>query len=282
MKLYIKLFLIVFIGILAISGLSGILQIRRETQFFKAESQRAAIILGQVLADEISNEWDDGGIAKVREILSKAGNADPKVRFRWVWFDAAQDAADRPEVDVSQLLANHAGSVHVFEKPDASGEMRIYYYFPILLSTARHGGLELSQSLSSITQYTRNTLVYYVIMSFLLILAIGSILAMGSFWLLAKPLHRVIQRTREIHSGKLEGRLNLHRRDEIGELATSIDKMSEQILRNRAKLQEETKARIEALEQLRHADRLRSVGRSLPASPMNSARPSMSFQVGPV
>lgn len=261
MKLYLKLFSLIFIGIILIFALTGILQVRRETKFFREEILNDTMALGRILANEISNAWENGGMSRVNELLRKANDADANIQCRWVGAAAMPDHADPPDGGSARMAPSGGNAVRLLEKPDASGEMRALYYFPVTLPDGRHGGLELSQSLSGLKQYTGDTLKYYIVMSVILILAVGSLLAMGSFWLLAKPLHLVIQRTREINSGKLDGRLQIHRRDEIGELALSINDMSEQLLRNREKIRREMQARINALEQLRHEDRLRSVGR---------------------
>jgi signal transduction histidine kinase len=67
--------------------------------------------------------------------------------------------------------------------------------------------------------------------------------------------------TRRIGRGEFSGRLALRQRDEIGELAEEINVMCERIVEANRKLGAETEARIATLEQLRHADRLATVGR---------------------
>jgi signal transduction histidine kinase len=48
--------------------------------------------------------------------------------------------------------------------------------------------------------------------------------------------------------------------DEIGDLATELNAMCEQLAEANRQLNAATEARIAALEQLRHADRLKTVG----------------------
>jgi signal transduction histidine kinase len=55
--------------------------------------------------------------------------------------------------------------------------------------------------------------------------------------------------------------LDLRQRDEIGELAREVNAMCERLVLANEKTEAETLARIAALEQLRHADRLITVGR---------------------
>jgi two-component system NtrC family sensor kinase len=261
MKLYLKLFALIFIGIVTIFALSGILQIRRETKFFKEKNRHDAILLVHILTNEISGAWQNGGIKRVKQLIREANHADSMVRFRWVWFDAERGTANAPVVEEAGRLLSNSDPLLSIERADEHGKMRAFSYFPVSLPDTRQGGLEISQSLSGLKQYSRSTTKYVIIIAVVLILAIGIFLAMGSFWLLVKPLRLVIQRTRDIHAGRLDGSLQLHRRDEIGELALAINQMSAHLLLDREKIQQEMQARIAALEQLRHADRLRSVGR---------------------
>lgn len=261
MKLYLKLFALIFIGIVTGFALNGMLQVRRETDFFKEETRHDAILLGHILTNQIVDIWKDGGINRVKELVHDANRADSKVRFRWVWFDAAQGAADAPEIKDAPRFLSTGDSLHSIEKVDEHGQMRAFSYFSVPLPETRPGGLELSESLSGFKQYSQDTVKHVFIIAGILALTLGILLAVGSFWLLARPLRLVMQTLREIRSGRLDSTIQLQRRDEMGELALAINQMSAQLLLNQDRIRRETEARIEALEQLRHEDRLRSVGR---------------------
>src|SRR5262249_30058235 len=56
------------------------------------------------------------------------------------------------------------------------------------------------------------------------------------------------------------GRLALRQHDEMRELADEINAMCDRIQESKAQLAAETEARVSALEQLRHAERLATVG----------------------
>jgi len=79
--------------------------------------------------------------------------------------------------------------------------------------------------------------------------------------LIGKPLRQLTEKTRRIAAGDLHGPVHLRRGDELGELADSLNAMCEQLAESREIIQQEAAARIAAMEQLRHADRLKTVGR---------------------
>jgi two-component system, NtrC family, sensor kinase len=81
-----------------------------------------------------------------------------------------------------------------------------------------------------------------------------------TFVLVGRPVRRLRQKTRQIAEGDLTGALAIAQRDEIGDLARDIDKMCEDLAGARSRAEAESQARTRALEQLRHADRLASVG----------------------
>jgi signal transduction histidine kinase len=74
-------------------------------------------------------------------------------------------------------------------------------------------------------------------------------------------LKQLIDKTRRIGAGDLTKPIRLRSRDELGELAESLNRMCDQLAESRASVERETAGRIAAMEQLRHADRLKTVGR---------------------
>jgi signal transduction histidine kinase len=261
MKLYLKLLGLIFVGIVAISALDGLLQIRRETGFYREEIWHDAELLGHVLTSEIIAAWEQGGQERVRQLVKSANRADSRVRFRWVWFDAAPGDEDAPWIEKSRQLPADAKAFLSVERKDGHGESRLFSYFPVPLPETRPGGLEISESLSGLKLHTKKIIQHIVFTTLISTMAIGIILAAGSFWLLAAPLRLIMRKTREIGAGHLENPLRLDRRDEMGELAAAVNSMAAQLLVDRNNIRQETQSRLEAVEQLRHADRLRSVGR---------------------
>jgi signal transduction histidine kinase len=80
-------------------------------------------------------------------------------------------------------------------------------------------------------------------------------------WLVGRPLGLLANKANRVGQGDLTGPLSLAQRDEIGELAREVNAMCDRLVEANSKTERETLARIAALEQLRHADRLITVGR---------------------
>lgn len=80
-------------------------------------------------------------------------------------------------------------------------------------------------------------------------------------WLVGEPVSKLVRLTRRFADGELTARAELPaREDEIAELGRELHHMADQLLAVRHTLDEVDGERVEALEALRHADRLRTVG----------------------
>lgn len=80
-------------------------------------------------------------------------------------------------------------------------------------------------------------------------------------WLVGGPLTRLSGFARRIAGGDLDARVDLEGASgEVGLLAHEMNQMAERLQATRAALEESNAERVAALEQLRHADRLRTVG----------------------
>jgi len=79
----------------------------------------------------------------------------------------------------------------------------------------------------------------------IVVLCGGLAMVLGG-WFVGRPIQRLCEQARRVGAGDLSTRLDLEQRDEIGELGREIDVMCDRL--------------AATLEQLRHADRLKTVG----------------------
>jgi two-component system NtrC family sensor kinase len=95
--------------------------------------------------------------------------------------------------------------------------------------------------------------------------ALAALAALVTFalvgWLVGRPLTRLASLARRIGSGDLDARVDWDGGgDEVATLAREMNDMADRLLATRRALEESETERAAALEQLRHADRLRTVG----------------------
>ena len=77
---------------------------------------------------------------------------------------------------------------------------------------------------------------------------------------ITRPINQLVQRVREIGSGRWEQRIEIRGRDEIAALAGEFNTMSEELNRSYSKLLEEQQQKLKLERELRHSERLASVG----------------------
>jgi two-component system, NtrC family, sensor kinase len=125
---------------------------------------------------------------------------------------------------------------------------------PLEVPEPREGGIEISQPFVEFDKFTADSLrsevlgaVGQVGLATILALLLGVVF-------IGRPISRLAAKARRVGTGDLSGPLYLSQRDELGELAKEINLMCD-------RLAEERSARESATEQLRHADRLTTVGK---------------------
>jgi len=79
--------------------------------------------------------------------------------------------------------------------------------------------------------------------------------------LIGRPLNLLMEKTAQIGRGNLTEEIKIKGRNELSKLALTIEEMCQNLLESQKKVEIETKARMAAFEQLRHTDRLRTIGR---------------------
>jgi signal transduction histidine kinase len=135
-----------------------------------------------------------------------------------------------------------------------------YAYVPLLRAGERPAALELSRPLVSASQVFWSELKGQIVFS-LLVLAFAAVVASAlTSWIVSQPLGRVAAQARRIQRGDFSQKLASHGTDEVAALIEDQNAMCDALLDARTKAEEQTHRRLDALEQLRHADRLRTVG----------------------
>jgi signal transduction histidine kinase len=88
----------------------------------------------------------------------------------------------------------------------------------------------------------------------------GLAMALIGARVVGRPVAELISAARRIGAGEFDVLQSIRRRDELGELARAMRDMSLGLEAARDRAHEEAEARIRALEQLRHAERLSTLG----------------------
>jgi two-component system NtrC family sensor kinase len=178
---------------------------------------------------------------------------------RWVSQAPSEDPQWRPRADID-LASLRSGEERAIARQEADGEFLTTY------AAASHdgsvpGALEVSMSLERPRRALREKLLE--VLTTTALIAVASIIVVSAlgFFVVGRPMRRLAETARRIGTGDLTARLDISQRDEIGELAREMNQMCDRLHGAQERIAAETAARINALEQLRHADRLTTVGK---------------------
>jgi signal transduction histidine kinase len=243
----------------AVLGLSALLEMRLDWQRAQDESREEHVLLGRVLNGAVARSARFEGIEQALFHLDEANRYQQRVHVRWVWLDAPEGSSFAPLLPASSLEPVRAGH-EIFGELDAVSSPTFVSYSPLALD-GRPGAIELTGALGSRQQHLQRGVV--LLTGGTLVLAVFFFLAATAIGrrLVGTPVEALSRMAERVGKGDLDARVALERPDELGRLASVLNGMAASLQRARAELLEESQARLATVEQLRHSERINTVGK---------------------
>jgi signal transduction histidine kinase len=261
MRLTLKITITVLLSVALLFSLDSYLSIQRERAQLKERLSREARYLGQSLRVLLTEIWRIGGEQAAIGFLDTTNLASGPIRVRWVWIDGSTAGRYQPGVPQDKLAPLSRGEILSLLVESTDGRDFLVTYMPVRTPGDRLGAIELSESLDELRGYVRESLRRSAL---LLAATVGSGMLLmaifGSFWV-NRPVRRLKEQAERIGTGDFSTAVTISGRDELAGLAGTIDRMRSQLAEARAAEQAANEARIEALEKLRHTERLATLGR---------------------
>ena len=261
MKLVPKLALALFVGIFVVVFAFTAWRVKSGIELFDEGVRRDQRIVGLTAG---------AALAKTRtreDAIRLAHRVDASretIRVRFVSLAEDSEVSLRPLVALPVAEAPAPGEwKQVVKARDVGKEepadvLVTYVGAPVV--DELHGAIELAQPLASRAEHIWRG-VWSALASSLAMLVVGGVtVGMIGARVVGKPVSQLIHATRRIGEGDFNVLEAIHRRDEFGELADALRSMGREIEAERLRTQREVEARIQALEQLRHAERLTTLG----------------------
>ena len=255
MRLTRKFSLALLPGILIVLAASAFLEMRRDVAAFNIDSRRDDLLIGRLFTSSIDEVWNNEGkdhaVALVSDVLARGSYTH---RLRWL------DAESLVFLSAKSTQALRSGH-EVWQERHQPATGELFVYTPLLRNGTLAGVLEISEPLANERRFAQRIgLSTFVATISLAAISLLMTTVVG-IWMIARPIRELIHKARRVGSGDFSGPLAIGQRDEIGELAAEMNLMSEQLARVNQAITEATTARFLAIEQLRHADRLSTVGK---------------------
>lgn len=246
-------------GIIGLLIIVGNLHYETQVRQFEANTVANALAVGRVLAGSIARAWVESGEDTAMKLVEGARQADQENTIRWVLLqDVHQRFTERQPAAIFDGLA--AGTSQSFIDFDENRMKMRYILVPVAISGERRGLLEISQSLVPLERYTQKIMVQTLMTSAILGLASGVIIYFLIYLKIRKPLEQLSRKAVEIGKGNLTADLEIKGDDEMVHLAGIMNDMCTRLLIAQEKIRFENLARLKTLEQLRHTEKLSTVG----------------------
>lgn len=261
MRLALKLSLVFLVGISAVLIIEAFLTSRREIAFYEADARRDQSVLGRGVVTAAGYVASRAGKDAALQFIVETNHAESlnRVSLRWIAAGANRESSpERPLTDADWSTLREGRPISRVHLLDENLE-HLATYLPLTLGD-EPGALEVSESLADQEPEIRSI----VRRSFIASAEVAGLCALLALVvgmrLVGKPVTSLIRRTRGIAAGDLESRIHLRQRDELKELAEAINSMCGYLAEARQHIADEHAARLATLDQLRHADRLKTIG----------------------
>lgn len=257
MKIACKFILALILGICAVLAVNAYVRAKYEFWHFEEVMREKQHNLGLTLAIAVKDLWEFADEERIIAFIEEINKGRKEVGIRWVWLDAPPESPNAPLLPREMLapLDNEDEFVWL----DRKGGIH-YSYTRVNIDGAKLSAIELTESTASETEY-KDGVIRRVLITTLVVLGVYSLIVVAlGFWIVARPIRSLIGKARRVGEGDLTGPLVLRQHDEFSELARELNTMCERLSEARERLAAETSARIATIEQLRHADRLITVG----------------------
>ena len=242
MKIIPKLTLALFAGTSVILAVNGYLRVERERGYFDADRVRDHEMIGRSLEAATEAVWRSDGENAARLAIDAVSGHFSTMRIRWV----PADQADSLDVTPSQLAAAPAGQpiTHVTRGSSGSAWETLV---PLDIGGTRRAVIELTEPMASEQHFVRSTIVETAAMAIALAVVSASLSFLMGQWLVGARVRILSEKARRIGLGDFAQPVTLGQDDELTDLGREINAMCDRL--------------TATLQQLRHADRLATVGK---------------------
>ena len=251
MQLTRKLTLAHGIAVALILATAGIVQVRRELGLFEQDTWRDHHALMTALGATAAEVRRLGGERLAEDVVLHANTTRAPVEIRWL-----NDAREAKAPDAARRAAGTEKEVHLREPGSQA-----FLSYKIVKGKPGAAILELREPAKEMRDYTHTT----VVSAALTMVAVGLLLVglahiLGSR-IVGKPVARLVDKARQVGNGDLGQPVEILHSDEFGLLAREMNAMCDGLADSQAAAARASEARLLALEQLRHSDRLATAGK---------------------
>ncbi len=230
--------------------LQGAVSVWLSFRSLQEDAARDAVGLARLAAGLMRPSLEQHDMTAALRQLASVQDTQDSARFVWRWID---DVPMRAE-DRAQLETGHpVTSMH-------RAERHVLAMVPVYVS----GRLGMVQVDDDVSLQARHVIRVAITVLALIVLLVAAFFVVGDRLgrrLVGNPVKQLIGLTQRVSKGELDARVQLEGDDELARLGRALNAMVVALRDAKLALETETRARLDAADRLRHADRLVTVGR---------------------
>jgi len=243
MKLVRRLTIYLLAAVALVFALDTWSSVRSHMALFDDDMRRDQALLGRVLASALERVWRSEGEPAARELVASVNSAGQGVRVTI----APAGPADAKQAQTADATAG--------------ARRELMTRTPLRAPGGRSLVLEVSESLAHEHSYALARVRQAIGTTLAAIVACGLVAwAVGSR-VVGRPIEALVAKARRVSRGDFGSPLALRPETELAQLAREMNEMAANLDAATIAVAEQSAARIAAQEQLRHADRLSTVGK---------------------
>ncbi|MFT3711388.1 MAG: ATP-binding protein [Archangium sp.] len=257
MRLVTRLTIAFLLVVILVISLHEYRQLGDRQADFERDMDRTHLLVASTLADSVELVAPREGLeAALRAVDVTDRRLAGDVRVRWVCLFGRIDEPAAP-IDCGSLIEDRAQTVNRVS-PDG---VRHFTLQPVQIDGKAAGAIEVSESPAHEGTWVRQHFNDAIVLAVMTVLGMAMASFVLGWWLVARPTRALVEKARAVGRGELKNDLHLTTKDELTAVANEMNAMCRQLERAREETAKEASARLAAVEQLRHADRLATVGR---------------------
>ena len=241
--------------------LEGAVSVWLSFRSLQEDAAHDGVVLGRLAAGMMGPALETGDLPRALDRLQQAQQGEESARFGFWWLDDSSAGRTLDETMVSkQHAAELKRGVAVTILHRAGHRAHVLALVPVQVGT-RTGVVQVDDDISlQAGHVVRIGLVVFLLIALLAtgFVVVGDRVGNG---MVGKPVQRLIALTQAVGAGDLTPRVEPAGGDELGRLGVALNHMVGLLQQSQQALQDETRARLDAAERLRHTDRLVTVGR---------------------
>jgi len=246
MQLALKLSIAMIAGIVLVLAAQTTYQIQRISAFQERQIGADALHSVRTLSEATGKLWEAAGRERAIDFVELTTSERDQATFHPA-SPARSAASGKDSARIQRISEGNAWQIVVSAPVRSAGRVV--------------GTLQIHRRLPNEQDYFDAVLRSQTVTTIAAALIASLIALLVGVMLVGRPMAQLSQLAHRIAEGDFSQRSKVTQRDEIGRLAIDLNAMADRLAESQEAIRHERHARTEALEQLRHADRLTTVGK---------------------